>query len=203
MDFFDDLYKEETQGKTYKNALQYYFTKEFGKFNKKFNELPLYKKPKKEKETLTKEEWSRLKEILPEKFKFLFQVLNNSGLRIDELLNLQVENITFEGKSKGKIFVRKGKGNKERNTTVLDDFADEIHDYVKDLSGKDFLFTTRSRKPYKSGQSLNQTLTHYCKQLDPPIEKKITNHSYRHMFATDTIEKCGMNTASFFMGHAY
>jgi hypothetical protein len=62
-----------------------------------------------------------------------------------------VEDITFKGKAKGKIFVRKGKGNKERNTTVLDDFADEIHDYVKDLSGKDFLFTTRSRKPYKSG----------------------------------------------------
>jgi len=37
---------------------------------------------------------------------------------------------------------------------VLDDFADEIHDYVKDnsLSGKDFLFTTtREGVQYKSG----------------------------------------------------
>jgi integrase len=48
-------------------------------------------------------------DILPEKFKELFFLLNESGLRISELINLKVSDITFKGKTKGKICVRKGK----------------------------------------------------------------------------------------------
>ena len=54
--------------------------------------------------------------------------MNNSGLRIKELINLQVKNITFkEGDSKGKVFIKKRKRGKSGYTTLLDDFADKIH----------------------------------------------------------------------------
>jgi integrase len=35
----------------------------------------------------------------------------NCGIRIGELIDLRVKDITFEGCSKGKILVRNGKGN--------------------------------------------------------------------------------------------
>ena len=57
--------------------------------------------------------------------------MNNSGLRIKELINLQVKNITFkEGDSKGKVFIKKRKRGKSGYTTLLDDFADKMHNYV-------------------------------------------------------------------------
>jgi len=103
---------------------------------------------------LNQDEWDRLRDAIPKKkFRLLFNVLYESGLRIQELLDLQVEDITFKGKAKGKIKVKKGKGGKSRNTLLIDSVADMIHDYVKEknLKEKDLLFTTRSRKPYKSG----------------------------------------------------
>ena len=59
--------------------------------------------------------------------------MNNSGLRIKELINIQVKDITFkEGDSKGKVFIKKRKGGKSGYTTLLDDFTDKIHNHVKD-----------------------------------------------------------------------
>ena len=57
--------------------------------------------------------------------------MNNSGLRIKELINLQVKDITFkDGTSKGKVFIKKRKRGKAGYTTILDDFTDKMHNYV-------------------------------------------------------------------------
>ena len=53
--------------------------------------------------------------------------MNNSGLRISELINLQVKDVTFqEGNSKGKVFIKKRKRGKAGYITLLDDFTDKI-----------------------------------------------------------------------------
>jgi site-specific recombinase XerD len=86
--------------------------------------------------------------VLPNKFKVLFSVLNGSGLRISELLSLKVNDIIFEGKTKGKICVRKGKGYKPGDapeySSLLDNITDMVSHYVK-LEKKepgDYIFTT-------------------------------------------------------------
>ena len=54
-------------------------------------------------------------------------------MRIKELINLQVKNITFkEGLSKGKVFIKERKGGKSGDITLLDDFTDNIHNFVKE-----------------------------------------------------------------------
>ena len=59
--------------------------------------------------------------------------MNNSGLRINELLNIKVKDITFkDGNSKGKVFFKKIIWVKAGYTTLLDDFTDKIQDYVKE-----------------------------------------------------------------------
>ena len=53
-------------------------------------------------------------------------------MRISELINLQVKDIKFqEGNSKGTVFIKKRKRGKAGNTTLLDDFTDKIHKYIK------------------------------------------------------------------------
>jgi len=102
--------------------LKSYF-KAIGMFIERFKEIKIVKphthvKPfpltqslfRKEKHTLTEEEWTSLKEVLPKKHKLLFTVKNHSGLRIQELLNLRVKDIVYVGEHIGKISVRKSKG---------------------------------------------------------------------------------------------
>ncbi len=59
-----------------------------------------------------------------------------------------MNDITFNGKAKGKICVRKGKnyrpGDAPKYTTLTDDITDKVHRYVKseNKGPDDFLITT-------------------------------------------------------------
>ncbi len=89
-------------------------------FKERFKEIKISKPPRKqvkpvslthslfrkEKDTLTEEEWADLQKVLPKKHKLLFTVKNHSGLRIGELLNLRVNDIVYVGEHIGKISVR-------------------------------------------------------------------------------------------------
>ena len=56
------------------------------------------------------EEWADLQKVLPKKHKLLFSVLKGGGLRIQELLHLEVKDIVYDGENKGDIFVKESKG---------------------------------------------------------------------------------------------
>ena len=189
--FLGSLAKEKKKRgsqRNYRCALKTYFTTALGKFEGEFGKLRAEKKrPRKEKEILDKEEYNRLWTVLPEKFQLLFDFMLGCGLRIQELLDLRVEDVVMKGKSMGKIFVRNGKGNKPRLTTLTTKaMVDKVVDYVcsKRMKTEDILFTNRWGKPYKSSHSLNKTLQVYCGRANPPITKRITCHSFRHMFCT-------------------
>jgi integrase len=128
--------------RNYRYALKSYFATALGKFVNRWPSIKIgkilrYVQPfrrslftSKEKEILTKEEWAQLYKVLPGKFRLMFEVINGSGPRIQELLDLQVKDITFEGKSKGKIYIRKGKRGLPGKTTMTDDVTDKVHEYV-------------------------------------------------------------------------
>ena len=59
--------------------------------------IRIKKRYRKEKEILTTEEWKLLKGVLPSRFRLLYEVLFGSGLRIQELLDLQVKDVRFDG----------------------------------------------------------------------------------------------------------
>lgn len=81
----------------------------------------------------------------------------NCGIRIGELIDLRVKDITFEGCRKGKILVRNGKGNQSRKITLTDKITDKVEDYKRrnKLSSEALLFTNRDGKPYSDENSLN------------------------------------------------
>ena len=136
------------------------------------------------------------------KLKLMFEVLLGSGLRVKELTRMKVKDITFTGSYKGKIETSAVKKGAPHATTMTDDLTDKVNSYRKanNLGPDDIMFTNRYGKPFTSGHSLNKTLNYYAKKAG--IKKKISNHHFRHLFATDIIKRCGLVTAQEFLGHA-
>ena len=82
--------------------------------NKK--QLPMHRKKRKMKDVLTKEELSTFFNACDNyMYKTIFMMIYGSGLRISEAVNLRVEDIDSK---KMRIFVREGKGKKERYTVL-------------------------------------------------------------------------------------
>ena len=82
--------------------------------NKK--QIPMMKKKKTVYKVLTKEELSTFFNVCDNfKFQTIFMLVYGSGLRVGEVANLRVEDIDSK---KMRIFVREGKGNKERYTIL-------------------------------------------------------------------------------------
>ena len=132
----------------------------------------------------------------------MFEVLLGSGLRVKELITMKVKDITFTGPYKGKIETSSVKKGDPHATTMTDDLTDKVNSYCQanNLVSDDLLFTNRDRKPFTSGHSLNVTLNLYAKKAG--IEKKISNHHFRHLFATDIIKRCGVTTGQCLLGHS-
>lgn len=114
--------------------------------------------------------------------------------------------IISKKKGRSKIVVRNGKGHKEgdkpKNAVLSEDLVEKVQKWIEDkkLEEDALLFTNRLGNPYSTGRSLNKTLDHYCTKVG--IDKTITNHSFRHMFCTETYRKCGnMQTTQQLMRH--
>ena len=83
--------------------------------NKK--QVPMRKKKKTVYRVLTKEELSAFFNCVDNyKFRTIFMLVYGSGLRIGEIVNLHISDIDSTNM---RVFVREGKGNKERYTNYL------------------------------------------------------------------------------------
>ena len=138
--------------------------------NKK--QLPMRKLKKIVYKILTKEELKRLFDCVDNyKFKTIFMLAYGSGLRIGEIVNLRVEDIDSK---KMRIFVREGKGNKERYTIL-----------PKGNKRERNLFFNGN------GEPINQYVirSHFRKyRKKAKLNEKVTIHTLRHNFATNLIE---------------
>ena len=153
--------------------------------NKK--QLPMRKKKKTVYKVLTKEELSTFFNGCDNfKYKTIFMLVYGSGLRIGEVANLRVEDI--DGKNM-RIFVREGKGNKERYTILPKQSLEMLREYWRKYRqhkrrGRIFLSET--------GQAITVGVIreHFRKyRKKAKINEKATLHTLRHNFATDLIER--------------
>jgi len=110
-----------------------------------------------------------------------------AGLRVSELVNLDIENIDFENKSI-KFF---GKGNKERILPLHDDVINVIGDYLRERDlisikykeDEDALFISRHGRRI-SVRSIQMLVKKYAKAAGIKNSSKITPHKLRHTFAS-------------------
>ena len=152
--------------------------------NKK--QLPMRKKKKTVYKVLTKEELSTFFNCVDNfKFRTIFMLIYGSGLRIGEVVNLHIRDIDSKNM---RVFVREGKGNKERYTILPKASLEMLRKYWTEYRPKvntDLLFLNELNKP------INQYVirTHFRKyRRKAKLNEKVTVHTLRHCYATNLIE---------------
>ena len=130
-------------------------------------------------------------EVCDREEKLLIYLLYALGLRISELVNLKLENI-----SQGWVSV-KGKGDKIRQIPILDEVKVVLDLFLKQNSPKIYLFE-------KDGLPSNENKMRYKVQK---IFKKIgihaSPHQLRHAFASDLLNRgARINDVSELLGHS-
>ena len=121
--------------------------------------------------------------------KAMLETLYSCGLRVSELVNLQISNV-FKNDGYVKVV---GKGSKERLVPISDVALNEINNYLPDRHSlpridkkdADILFLNRR------GSRLTRVMVFLIiKGLAEKVEikKKISPHTFRHSFATHLVE---------------
>lgn len=119
--------------------------------------------------------------------KAMFETMYASGLRVSELLSLQLGNINF---NQGYLKI-KGKGSKERIVPIGEFALDFINRYVTLVRPKyaknrtKYLFLNRDGAPI-SRQYFWRQIKKYA--LKANIDREISPHTLRHSFATHLLE---------------
>ena len=165
------------------NAIKFYYEKVKGGERKTY----YIERPKRGKtlpNILSENEVLRiLKSTTNLKHKSIIACLYSSGLRIGELLNLRISDVSFD---KNIIFVRGGKGNKDRTTILSHNLKFVLKKYISIYKPNYWLFEGPSRKKY-SRSSVNQSIKKSAKAAG--ITQRVSSHTFRHSFATHLLEK--------------
>jgi site-specific recombinase XerD len=142
---------------------------------KKANKLP---------NVLSEQEVTRLLKA-PDNLKHrcMLMVIYASGLRLGEVINLQLTDIQSDIK---RIFIRSGKGKKDRYTLLSDKVLQALRAYVKIYRPSYWLFEGQDGGQY-SERSLQEVFTQA--KIKSKINPNATTHWLRHSFATHLLEK--------------
>lgn len=140
--------------------------------------------------------------------KALLVCLYSLGMRRNEVVNLQLNDILWD---KERVFVRKGKNYKERfvpinryNLEILEDYVFDARLDFKKASESEYVFVSR-RSTKINGDTLSWCLQQTIKasNYETLKEKNITLHSLRHSIATHFLQ-AGMPIEDIrqFLGHS-
>lgn len=135
--------------------------------------------------------------------KAMLELLYASGLRVSELVNIQVPEVDITG---GVVRVT-GKGNKTRLVPMGEEAADWIRQYLAKSRGQilgaklcDALFVT-NRASGMTRQAFWYIIKRYARQAD--IKQTISPHVLRHAFATHLLNHgADLRVVQMLLGHA-
>jgi site-specific recombinase XerD len=117
------------------------------------------------------------------KHRLLLMLVYSSGLRVSEVVALKREHIDLSRKV---IYIRQGKGRKDRSTILSEKAAQFITEYCAFYGIQNWLFPGQApARPLtiRSAQHIVDKAVHHAE-----IPKKISIHSLRHTFATHLLE---------------
>lgn len=115
--------------------------------------------------------------------KALFMTIYGSGLRLSEAANLKVNDIDSDG---GRIFIRKGKGSRDRYAILPKKTLEVLREYWKEYQPKEWLFVTKNgtKMTERGIQDAWKTIVKRS-----GFTKHITVHTLRHCFATHLLNE--------------
>ncbi len=146
-------------------------------------QIPRCKSERELPQLLTQEEISRLLEHTPSPmYRALLMTIYGSGLRVSEAVGIKVCDIDSQ---KMRIFIRQGKGGRDRYATLSQTALDELRSYWNTCHPTDDLFLTRLKKK-PTPRSVNNAFQ--ASMMRAGISKNATVHTLRHCFATHLLE---------------
>ena len=117
------------------------------------------------------------------KHKAILSTIYSAGLRLSEVVNLKIADIDGEREL---IYVRGGKGKKDRITILSIGLLVLLRKYFKEYKPKVWLFEGFKGDQY-STKSVQKIFYKSLKKSQ--IDKKVSVHSLRHSFATHLLEQ--------------
>lgn len=119
------------------------------------------------------------------RLKTIIAILYSSGLRISELLNLDISDINFDKKT---IHVRNGKGNNDRVTIISLKAIELLRTYMNIYKPKTSIFYSMKARSSRLSQSYVQRA--FKTLLEKAnISTKAHVHTLRHSFATHLLDQ--------------
>lgn len=118
------------------------------------------------------------------KHKAVLALLYSSGLRIGELINLELRDIDVDRRQ---LFIRSGKGRKDRYVIMAESFRQLFHNYLMTYRPSKYFVEGNSPGGQYAPTSIRCFLRRACKLAK--INKKVTPHTLRHSYATHLLEQ--------------
>ena len=163
------------------NALKFWLEKVEGK-DQTFIEL----RPKRRQKlptVLSKQEVSRLFNAVTNlKHRCILKLVYSGGLRLSEVVNLQLSDVQSD---RMQLFVRDGKGGKDRYTTLSEKLLIELRAYFVEYRPELWLFEGQDGGQY-SKRSVQAILKKAVRASG--INPRCTVHTLRHSYATHLLE---------------
>ena len=164
------------------------------------------KLPKRLPKVITFEEIKKLlNNRLTVKEKAVFELLYATGLRVSELVNLEIKNVDF----KNNLIKTTGKGSKERFVPVGKKAKAALNKYLKQ---RELILKTKFGSNYKenaifindNGKKITrQWVYNFIKKQGETIHKQISPHTIRHSFATHLLENgADLRAVQELLGHS-
>ncbi len=179
------------------NAIKFYYEKVLGR-KKIFVQIDRPRKELRLPKVLSKEEVKLIISCIHNiKHKAIISLIYSAGLRLSEVINLKIEDIHS---SQGLIFVRGGKGKKDRTTLLAKSLLPLMRQYYLEYRPKVYLFEGSFGEMY-SGSSIQKVFKRAL--LRSKIKKTATIHTLRHSFATHLLENgTSLRYIQEFLGHS-
>jgi integrase/recombinase XerD len=172
----------EASQNSFLNALRFYF--------EKVAKTPLSLKdlrPRPAKElpnVLSEQEVVALFEAVDNlKHKTILMLIYSAGMRLGELIRLRVDDLHLDS---GKIFIKAGKGKKDRYTILAAQMRKPLADYLKAYKPRYWLIESPTGEPY-SARSVQTILQRAV--VKAKVNPYATVHTLRHSFATHLLER--------------
>ena len=131
----------------------------------------------------SQEEVGRLfKAVTNLKHRSILMTIYSAGLRVSEVVNLRKADILTD---LGKLFIRSGKGKKDRYTLLSEKLKPLLEEYLKEYKPSYWLFEGQDHGQY-SVRSVQQILRDAVRVSG--VNPYATVHTLRHSFATHLLE---------------
>lgn len=157
-----------------------YFIENILNRESQYYQFPNIIKPKQLPEVLSTDEVTKIiKNTSSIKYQTIFMLIYSAGLRVSEATNLKIRNISKENRT---IFIKNGKGKKDRYVPLSDKLLVQLRAYYVKYRPVEYLFENDLEGGPISDRSLQYVFSDVLKHCK--INKNASIHTLRHSFAT-------------------